>query len=243
MRKLLPILLLFSMRPAWAAPSVVDSCANTGTATSVSCTINSDTGSNLLLIVGVFCANSVTINTVTHNGDSATAISATVESTGGASRLRAFYRLAPDVGTGLTVTSTLSSTASHLLIAVIVKDALQQAPNNEATFDPELNGQPSGSYTTTSATGNLVVDFFGLGQASNADDQVVTPGGGQTQLEDVIVTDNFQFMSSWEAGATSVTTSWSWTPGGPHRLARAYNIEVAAPSVFPAHYYRMMSIQ
>ena len=233
--------LLLLVLPGFAAPTVVDSCAITNSgisSSSVSCNLDSNTGSNLLFIAGVFGGNAATIDTVTHNGDSATPISATVECTACPSRLRVFYRTAPDAGSGLTATANISGNQPLMLIAVIIKDVNQTTPyENESTFDPE-SSSASGTQNVTSAAGDLVIDFFIIGNSTLADNQSVTPGANQTMLEtNVDILDNYRAFSSTEAGAATVTMSHSWTPNNMQRLARAYNIK-AGPNAAPLIFFR-----
>lgn len=186
------------------------------------------------MMVGVYAHNSVTIDTVTHNGDSATAISASAEDTTGSTRLRTFYRIAPDAGVGLTVTATMSGDQPAEVIAVVLQDVNQSTPyENESTHDPE-SGETSGSQNVTSASGDLVLDFYGLGHSTGADDQTVTQGAGQTMIENDTEVDNLRFFSSTEAGAATVTMSHSWSPNNMNSLGRAYNINaLSAGGVVP----------
>lgn len=213
---------------AQAAPSVVDSsisCTHTGT--TISTTVNSNTGSSLFILVAVGTRVAATVNSVSHNSDSMTLVSDT-ENTHGDTHLAVFKRTAPDAGAGLTVTADLGADQSVCIAAVVFQGVNQTTPvDGEAIYDPEANGLNS-TLNVSSATGDLVVDFLFMGVSDSVDTQTITEGAGQTKIEDAYDLDNTRMVVSTESGAASVTMSWGDWADFNSVIGKGYNINVVA---------------
>lgn len=181
-----------------------------GTATSSdTVSVNHDVGggcSNTIIPASlVYYDIAVTVSSFTIGGSAATAIDSI---TAGASRVLVMrYRLGQS-GT-VTVAATLSASTDILSIAAPSYCGVHQStPLGTAVKDARGTGSGDPpSIVVTSATNELVVEATMAKEASNT----LTVGGGQTERLNGTTSGYAIHAASDEAGAASVTMSWSQT--------------------------------
>ncbi len=157
------------------------------------------TGSHTMLIVGVAVRNNRTISSITYNGVAMTFIRRDIPGTDVSSEI--WYLANPAAGAhNVVVTSPVATTIEGGAISFI---------NASATIGNNAGGTgtavTSSSVTTTSATGQEVVDVISMQSAAT-----ITVGGSQTQEVNRIGTAGAIGMSI-KAGAASVNTTWTFT--------------------------------
>ncbi|MBN1567004.1 MAG: DUF2341 domain-containing protein [Acidobacteria bacterium] len=211
---------LFGLSLTCQAAVTVDavSSRNTGANTSLTLPISGDTwthtvsGANTILIVGVAINQSnasESVSSVTFNGDALTRVGAAVRNNDVQTEL--WYQLAPDAGT-YSIVVTLDSAARFVGGAISLNGVDQNTPLG--TYAGTSGNSSSPSITVTSEEGGLVVDAMGYGTSN----YTATAGAGQTQQWTQVTTNgtasnNARGYSSTEAGAASVTMSWTLSSG------------------------------
>ena len=150
------------------------------------------------LVVTIHLKSDRTVSSVTFNGDAMTQ-HATV---GTAPKVLMFKLVAPDIGT-YNVVITLSGASDIVASAVPLVNVDQTTPLDAA--ETESGTGTAASDIVTSAANELVIDALAVNSAA-----VLTVGASQTDIADN-VQDTVRGGVSVEAGAASVTMSWSWT--------------------------------
>jgi hypothetical protein len=214
---------------AEAAIGIGTSCTGQATSvTSLSIPSCSNSGSNRLAVASVrYNNNDVSIISVTYAASVMTLILASAETAPG-SELRQYRLTNPTSG---SQTFQVQFTGAVDVEAIVTPfDAVDQVtPVGTAVQDHGTTN--SASSVVSSATGELVYDtvwvFDSLG---------LTIGGGQTQQ--AAITGVSSTRSSTEAGAGSVTMSWSWTNAGDGYLHVATPIKPAAAEAAADFFFR-----
>lgn len=181
---------------------------STSTPASNSITIG---GSNRVLYVFLMLADNTptSVSSVSWSGGGGESLTAYADSGTVQTFLRTYvYRkIAPTATTG-TVSVTLGASQSQIgLFTVAIEDCDQTTPDGGVTFANGNGVSPDPTVTVSSAAGKLVVDFLQRVGASQ------TVGSGQTQLQQSAF-GAVDFAGSREAGAASVSMSWTDGAGG-----------------------------
>lgn len=163
-------------------------------------TVNSRT--NNCLFVLVYLTSNNTISSVTFNGDAMTVVGTVTQSTN--LRVSIYQRVAPDVVTG-NVVVTLGVSDEFGASAHNFYNVNQTTPAGGTSTDSG-SGVTSSSIARGSAVGEIVLDGIAVGVFNQA------AGAGQTEISDITYT-AVESGASMEAGAASVTMSWSWSSG------------------------------
>ena len=204
-------LLFFALPRADADVAVLGSTAQQSTgSTLASFTVNA--GSNRVLIVAVGEPGSPTLpSRVTFHNKDMTQITSRSDNFAACDNIW-FLKLGTDVSeTGDIVVTHSVGTA--LFIGAAAYSGVDQGAS-AVTAGPS-DGNPSGfnvgsSVDVTSATGDLVFDLFDTFKLPQA--AAITTGPGQTRIHDapmVLSFGNAHYVTSTEAGAASVTMSWT----------------------------------
>jgi hypothetical protein len=160
-------------------------------------------GTNRVLVVGVSWAGGQTVNSVTYAGTTMTSIGSV--SNGSNARAQLFYLLEsalPASGTSNTVQVTMSAAATEIVGgAVTFRGANQTTP--VGSFASATGSSSTPSVTVTSNTGETVIDTVEV-RSSTA----MTAGASQTQRWQMQPS-SFRGAGSTEAGASTVTMSWT----------------------------------
>lgn len=217
---LLILLVLVGLPHLCQATVTVDSVSskNSGANTSLTLPISGDTwthtvsGDNRILIVGVSINQSnqkESVSSITFNGRGLTSIGAAVRNNDLQTEL--WYLLAPETGT-YNILVTLTRAARFVAGAISLNGVDQNTPLG--TFAGTSGNGNTPSVTVSSEEGGLVVDMMGFATSS----YTATAGAGQTQQWAEVTTNgtasnNVRGYSSTEAGAASVTMSWTISTG------------------------------
>jgi hypothetical protein len=193
--------------PAWVFGAVVEGTTVTGEFEGVdtaSVTCNAS-GSDRLMIGHLwFYPNTITVSSVQYGGTSMTQNAAIGFAS--ADEIHQYRQVAPLTGSQ-SFAVAFSATLRGLLVCTPYTGVHQTTPVGTSVANSALS-VTSRSAVVTSAAGELVIDTF----AGLDDPTGLTIGGGQTQLFTVTNTVTGVLMrGSKEAGAPSVTMSWSWT--------------------------------
>lgn len=167
----------------------------------------------------------------TYNGVSLTAL----ETTNG--RMRAWGLAAPATGANNVVLAWSAGGGGNASISVSYTGVDQTTPYDGVQVDASATTSPSVS--VTSATGDLVAGFTGnvaisLGQSVGAD-QTARAGGNLTGT-------NVATLYSDEAGASSVTHSYSRDSTFLDQLLVAWNINAAGGGGGPTYTFRGLTL-
>jgi hypothetical protein len=199
----LTLLVLASAERAFAVITVAfdaSASSKSNSANSLTFSHTTGTGSDRILIVsvGIQFPGTTTINSVTYNAIALTRLSANVKAT---IAVEMWYLIAPPSGAHNVVISLSGATA--------VTGGSQSFNNVDPSSPFGTTVSNSGNGTTasvvvSSAVNQMVVDA--VITAFNA----VTVGAGQTQNYNQATTNN-KGAGSMEAGAASVTMSWTFT--------------------------------
>lgn len=158
-----------------------------------------------------------TVSSISYGAQTPTEILTTLNST---HRFRLFRLVAPATGAN-TISITFAASTRGVGGSLSCTGVDQSTPNDAIV--EELTGDAS--IAVASATNDLVLDYYGC------DSEVtdITPGAGQTESFDQIAGGGFaRGFSSREAGAASVTMSWSAAPGAI-RLHWGINVNQVPP--------------
>jgi hypothetical protein len=173
-------------------------------------------GTNRLLVVGISaeCDVSVSVSSVTYNGQGLTKAASAVADTSTVGVAELWYLLEADLPSAGTYTVAVNTSgyAVKSVGAVSFEGVAQQAP--EATNTSTNVGPNSISTSITTLTdGAWVVDVVVDGNAS-----AFTPDGGQTEQYDEVASSSTGAASTKEM-ATAGATSMGWSAGSANRLA------------------------
>jgi hypothetical protein len=140
----------------------------------------------------------------------------------GGIRCVAFGLKAPATGAHNIVATITSANDGVSAMGVSFTGVDQTTPTG--TANTATNGSAStATVNITSAAGELVVDGLAVGATGT-----VTVGAGQTQRNSVVVVGEHSGKSSEEAGAASVTMSWSWATGAVSYAMGGVSLKPAA---------------
>lgn len=188
-----------------AAPTITDSVIVTGTGTSAT-TGNLTIASGDVLYVGVILSDGSPggMTSVTSSGGGGALSS--IDDSGVVQsflRLHVWRSTSPTAGT-VTITATPAASTGEIgVIAVSVSGVDSGTPNGSLVFSDGNGTADATSGSVSSSTDAIVLDFIGRFQVG-----AMAITGGQTQLEQANQGGILQAGSSWEAGATTVTTAW-----------------------------------
>ena len=191
--------------------SVAIDAVSTGVTTASSLTISHTTsGTNRLMLVGVSIVRestgAPTVSSITYNGVGLSLVGAqaTSDSEG---RIEIWRLVAPATGANNVVVN-LSAVPQSATVGVMTFTGVHQT-TPLGTFAPALGESTSASVAVTSAAGELVFDTLVLQKTADVD---FVPGAGQTERWDLFQgPGSANGGGSTEAGAASVTMSWSWS--------------------------------
>lgn len=189
-------------------------------ATSVSHTV---TGSDTILVIGVWCEGSRTVTAATYNGDTMTEVTNQLQN---GDRLTVFYLLAPDTGTN-TISVTLSSAGNARIAGASFTGVNQTTPYDSGEVVKTGVAQSGAADISVDvsggATDELVVDFMGSWPATTG-----TPGAGQTLRTTACANAQKCVGISTEPGSASAVTM-SWTVGNDwHRELISFGLKPVA---------------
>jgi hypothetical protein len=203
------IVVFFIIRPVQvnAAISVVNTAsANTGSGTTTSLTIPSFTvsGSNTMLLLGVTNRGNSLVSSATYGTSSFTSIGSA--SNGTVVRTEILRLMNPPAGTA-DINITLNGARRFVAGAILLTGVDQTDPIG--TYNTATGTSTAPSVTVSSAANELVVDVLGNRYSTSA-----SVGSGQTLRWTNVTTNgtdsrNIRGSSSTEAGASSVTMSWT----------------------------------
>ncbi len=198
-------ILVFLTSPSIVQGQVAVDNTSTGTTTGSTVSISHTTaGTDRLMLVGVSMnlGSGETVSSVAYNGDGLTLVD--TEANGDA-RIEIWKLVNPDAVTD-DVDVVLSRSADGTTVGVTTFTGVDQS-TPLGTFASATGGSGSASVSVASATGELVFDTVAVDDSADYD---LVPGGGQTQRWDLYGSE-VSGGGSTEAGATSVTMSWTWS--------------------------------
>lgn len=200
----------------------METTGSAGTLT-ISHTIN--TGTDLVLYVGIIVDTNSDVNpTVTWNGSAMTLVGEIVGS-GSAQHVAVFRTIAPATGTHDAVFTWGNSVA---LGVVSCYSGVHQTTPNDTPVTVAQGSVTSISSNVTSESGDLVLDFVGVNS-----NPTLTVGAGQTELVNVnvpIADDSpggTMGGASSEPGAGTVTMSWSFSASSSRTGRVCFNVNLA----------------
>ena len=169
---------------------------------------HSCSGSDLLLIVSVHCDNGIDVSAVTYAGQSLTLVSQLVHSNG-KPKVEVWRLISPPVGSNTVAVTLSGGNSDKVTIGAISYNGVNQTTPIDGVTSAQ-GYSTSASVTVTSETGDLVQDTMAATSAGAS-----SVGSGQTQrynreMGGSGVSNHFGAAST-EAGASSVTMSWSLT--------------------------------
>ena len=188
---------------------------SSASATSATWSHTTTTSANRLMVVGVSMVSTASrVVTVVYNAASFLAIGSAIPISDAAGSIEMWRLVNPATGAN-TVEVKLSSGSRFVGAATTFSDVDQTAP--VGTFVSATSNNSALSINVASAVDDLVIDALGT------EGRVLTVGSGQTKrwdLESTGAGTNAQGAGSTEAGAASVTMSWTmdgnnvWVIGG-----------------------------
>jgi len=180
-------------------------------------------GSNTILIVAAACVNDAGTESVTGITYGADALTLLGEyETGNDNQISVWYLKNPTADTR-TITATYNATLTEggTIIALTFQNVDQTTPYDTPVTDCAQNGSVP-SNNISSETNDLVLDFVSCESCDGW-----TAGASQTQYGNLDDDPTFS-ASSTEAGASTVTMSWSWPQTNEHRCQVVINLNQAA---------------
>lgn len=210
------VLILFLLLPlrAWGAITETGTAATTGGQDQTTVSVAHDsgaTGSNCVTIAGVVWRDTTnTITSITYDAAAMTLVTSGYFN-GGSNVNTAIYYLLNSAHRGSHTFSVSISAIANIVAGVQTFCGVDQATpfGTVATFG-DAAGHTSASVNVSSAAGELVIDVLG-----KSDFDAATVGASQTQVLQATTgstdaADRTVGMSK-EAGAGTVTMSWTWT--------------------------------
>ena len=181
----------------------VDASSSGSTADQASVTVSHTTaGANRLMLVGITMNPSgESVSSVTYNGVNLTHVG-TQEDGAALARVEIWSLVAPDTGTHDVVVNFTDLGHKGASVGVMTFTGVDQTTALGA-FSGNSGLSASASTTVASATDDLVFGVVAVEKGT-----AVTPGAGQTEYWDIDVNAN-NGAGTIEAGAASVTTSWT----------------------------------
>lgn len=163
---------------------------------------HTSSGSNRGVLIGIHAEGGVTISSLTYGAQTPTLVDSTANGIGH------MYFLADPATGGQTVTATLSGTSARCAMGIVSYNGSTGALSVAGFENPaEDEFGPNASAVISSATGQMVIDM------ATCVGTVWAAGAGQTErvsLDDYGGSFRCLGMSE-EAGASSVTMSWTGT--------------------------------
>lgn len=213
--ELVPILGAVKAHAAPAFDAITPTVTGLGTSVSFSHTVS---GSNLIVLAGVNLdgANTGTPS-CTYNSVSMTQIAA-IE--GDSSNQEQWTGISKAPSGTQTMACSWTTSIESIVFAISYSEVDQTTPNDTAVTSTGLQASPI-SDNVTSQVGDLVVDFLTV----NGGDFDMAAGAGQTERADSFESSGGNNAGvSEEAGATTVTMSWSGWAGSPRTAHTAFNL-------------------
>lgn len=198
----------------------VSSAGGNGPTMTVSHTVS---GSDRLLLVGVYLDGLSSVSGVTWNGE-ALARAAYKAPLLGSPRVELWYCVAPSEGTSdVEVTLFLSATTNMAVNVMSLVGVDQDDPIYSTASDEGINGDPM--VVASSRAGDLVLDFL-----ASTSTGVPTVGSNQTvAFSELMGSSSHYGASSWEAGQNAVEMRWNLDGVLPQWVLLAVSI---APSCY-----------
>jgi len=200
---LLLLLLALGVPPSWAAVTV--DATSTGTFDGTDSHVVSSCSDRLLTVLA-WTSNGNNISAVTSNLDGALTLAGTVQTWQFAAidhAIAIFYKVAPSVGTHV-LTETHNGSANYMgatSFCGVHQSTPIGTPNGN---DDDGLGTTPATVDVASAGGELVIDAV-YGKTGD----LMTAGAGQTQQWQSSPSGSHRFAQSTEAGAGTVTMSWT----------------------------------
>ena len=192
-----------------AATATIDRDGSTQTAT-ISKAVS---GANRFMIIGVAIRSlSISVSSVVYNGSENATLIKRKTNADDAISVELWGLIAPTVGTN-NVVVTLSAADISFVASVVVYTGVHQTTPTGTAVDAEGDSTDP-SVVASSAAGEVVVDMTAKNDATSFPSApTLTVGAGQTQKANLTTTEgggnDLAGAMSEEAGAASVTMSWS----------------------------------
>lgn len=166
--------------------------------------------------------------TATYNG-TAMAVFFTDMTTHASRRVRVFRLVAPDTGTHDVVLSWGGDSQFFRAVCASFTGVDQTTPDDAQVLTDGSGGGTSTSRSVSSATGDMVMDTVVLSAFATS----MAVSGTNTEINQIVAAGMGNgIAASYEAGAATVTPSWSWT-GSVAWVQWAWNINAAAGTSRP----------
>jgi hypothetical protein len=159
-------------------------------------------GTNRALLVSVFIPNAETISGVTYGGVAMTKVGGALIP--GENQPSEIWKLSNPASGSNTVTISHSAAAEPLSCAISFTGAEQNTANLTGTVATATGTSTQPTVNVASAAGEIVVDSVGTSLLTS-----LTAGAGQTERATLPGAGEFRFGASTEAGAGTVTMSWT----------------------------------
>jgi len=159
-------------------------------------------GSNRCLLVYV-ATDSGGVTAISYNGDAMTEVTSSIAMGG----LFLYRLVAPDEGSNLTVSVTLSGPPAHYVYGAVSYTGVDQTTPFGTPATPTTANSSTPSITVTSASGELVINAVGFVSLNPA--PTMTPGTGTAELCETAIVDAIGGALGSEPGASSATVDWS----------------------------------
>lgn len=200
-----------------ADPAVVASQPGSSTSNAAPGAVSiSGTGANCLVVFVAWRAGSgQTLNAVTYNSVSMTQVFNVSDGsvlTGGG--LACFRLVNPASGSNDVATSWSANPAASATVAIMLSDVDTTTPVNASGTAAQNANYDLVTVDVASATGGLVLGA-GCWRGGSDAGLTLTLGAGQTGIATVssgATYDDIRLATSYEAGAATVTTSWTYAP-------------------------------
>lgn len=197
-------------REQMAAPSV--DATSTNDTGAVSMTVSHSTsGADRLMLVGITLHNESgeTVTSVTYNGSALSPVGSAQQGT--ESRVEIWSLVAPDTGAHDVVVTFSAQLSRNASIGIATFTGVDQSTPLGSFASANGNSAGPATVNVSSATNELVFDTVACQQCSS-----LSVGAGQTQRWNLSVErGNHRAAGSTEAGASSVTMSWTMGASRP----------------------------
>lgn len=188
-------------------------------------------GSPNFVIVGVFWRRNGTQNVtgVTYGGNAMTSMGVEPYASSPAGAQLGLWRLDNPPSGAQTVAVTLSAASARGAIVSIAYTGVDTAASTSGYTQTKVEPASSITRTVTSATGDLVLAFFGC----HTDAITHTEGGGQTQVVTAAANggggsdSGYRLRATESAGAASVVVDWT-LGSSDHAVEAAFSLKAAA---------------
>jgi len=193
------------------SPPQVDAVSTATTASSSVTIAHTTSGANRLMLVGVSITKDTgggapSVSSITYNGVPLSFVGARATSDN-FGRMEIWGLAPPATGTN-NVVVTFSAKPNAATVGVTTFTGVDQS-TPLGTFASATGDSTDASVDVSSAAGQLVFDTLVV---ESVDDLDLVPGAGQTERWDLYRSKAANGGGSTEAGASTVTMSWSWSP-------------------------------